>query len=671
MTTATATRKRKPRKPDPVRLTMALGEDQWDEDMEDLLGAWRRGYTPPPRLSVSEWAEKHRILSGKSTSESGPWRNDRTPYLVEIMDRLSPHDPHEFVVFMKGSQIGGTECGNNWAGYVMHHAPGPFLYVMPNLDDAAFTSEQRIETLIEESPVLSELVSNPDNKTKGRPAGNSKLRKTFPGGILKLVGSNSSKGLRSMPARWVYMDEVDEYPDKVGNQGDPIALIQVRSRTFWPRKFFATSSPTVKGRSKIANLYEQTDKRRYFVPCPECGHYQVIDWKRITWKTDEDGQVITDSVGMACDGCGVVIGEHHKQDMLRRGEWRATTKGRTGYVGYHLSALYSPLGWYSWVEAVREFLHAKHRADTFRDYEPLKVWTNTALAETWEEEQGQKLPWLHIKKRAGGYDIGTVPERALMLCAGIDTQDDRLEAVVRGWGYGEESWLIHHGVFWGDPETAEPWDQLDEMLRRGWPHESGALLHIVSAAIDSRGHKTQAVYNYARDRHPLVIPIAGQTQPGKPAIGRPRLVDVAFGGEVVKEGVQLWPVGSDTIKSVIYGRLRLETPGPAFMHYPHGLNDEFFRQLCGERLVTKHVRGTEVQQWVQTYPRVEALDCEVYAYAAAVRAGLQHMDWEELAALVRNSSEHSSGSVDKGRKRGQDSHKKRLRKSQPKFGGRV
>lgn len=633
-------------------LQVDLTQQEWDSDYASLEDAWRKGYSPPPILTVSQWAAKHRILSGKSSNEDGPWRNERTPYLTEIMDRLGPYDTSEFVVFMKGSQIGGTECGNNWAGYVMHHAPGPMLFVLPNLDDVDFNSEQRLDTLIEESPALRERVTAP----RERGGGNSRRRKTFPGGILKLVGSNSSKQLRSMPARWVYMDEVDEYPDRVGKQGGPIELIQVRSRTFWPRKFFATSSPTIKGKSKIESLYKQTDQRKYFVPCPLCNHKQLITWKKIKFDRDEDGNPIPASIGLTCEQCHELIGEHHKQRMLMAGEWRSTAKGRRGYVGYHVSALYSPLGWYSWLDAVTDFLAAKKKLDEHRDDSGMRVFVNTVLAETWEENTGPRVEWATIKARASGYELGAVPAAGLMLTAGIDTQDDRLECIVRAFGRREESWLIHHGVLWGDPATDAPWLELDNLLRRGWPHASGAELRIVSAAVDSRGHRTQYVYNYARNRDPLVIAIAGANTPNKPVIGRPNSQDVNFEGEKIPDGVQLWPVGSDTVKALLYSRLKFDKPGPGTIHYPVGLSDEFYKQLCGERAVTKHTRGSEHTEWVKIHRQVEALDCEVYAYAAAVRAGLQHMDWDTLEEIIRKGAEAARNTVK------QSTEKKTMRK---------
>lgn len=655
-----------------LKLQVNLPAEEWTEDCQFLEAEWRRHYKPPPVLSVSRWADKHRMLSGVAGNETGPWRTRRTPYLREIMDRLGPYDPAEVVVMMKGSQIGGTECGNNWVGYNIDQAPGPMLYVMPNLDDSDFTSEQRLDPLIEETPVLAEKVIAPRSKA----GGNSRRRKNFPGGILKLVGANSSKGLRSMPARWVYLDEVDEYPDSVGKQGDPIQLVLVRSRTFWPRKAFMTSSPTTTQRSKVAKWFKWTDQRYYYVPCPKCNHYQTITWKGIKFERDADGNVLPDSVGLECENpkCKHLIGEHNKAWWYAKelGEWRATATGRPGYVGYHISALYSPLGWYSWTDAVTEFLSAKHQVDEYRDDHDLRVWTNTVLAETWNEDRGRTVPWAHIKHRAGGYDMGVVPRGGLLLACGVDTQDDRLEAVVRAWGRSEESWLVYHGRLWGDPNTEEPWKQLDDLLKRGWKHESGAELRVVSCAVDSGGHRTQAVYNYARQRDPLVIAIKGANQPNRPVIGRPSYVDVTYDGETVKEGAQVWTVGSDTIRHTMYSRLKLEEPGPTYMHYPRGLTDEFYQQLVAKKAVTKHVKGVPITEWIQHYHNAEVHDCELYAYAAAVRAGLLHTNWNDMEAFVTSENKQKGKSIEVTKRSDQSSpRRKALRKAKPKFGKRT
>ena len=284
---------------------------------DDLLRAWRDGLTPDPALTVSAWADRHRILSPRGANEAGPWRTSRTPYLQELMDALSPRHPAQRVVFMKGSQLGASESGCCWIGYVIHHAPGPMLAVQPSVELAKRFSQQRIDPLIEESPVLREKVA----PARSRDSGNTVLSKEFPGGILVMTGANSAVGLRSMPVRYLFLDEVDAYPPSADDEGDPVALAEARTRTFsWRRKVFLASTPTIKGLSRIEREYEASDQRRYFVPCPHCGQGQWLKFERLRW---QNGQ--PETAAYFCEGCEQPIAEHHKTQMLAAGEWRPAT----------------------------------------------------------------------------------------------------------------------------------------------------------------------------------------------------------------------------------------------------------------------------------------------------------------------------------------------------------
>ena len=245
---------------------------------DDLLRAWIAGLTPDPALTVSAWADRHRILSPRGANEAGPWRTSRTPYLRELMDALSPRHPAQRVVFMKGSQLGASESGCCWIGYVIHHAPGPMLAVQPSVELAKRFSQQRIDPLIEESPSLREKVAS----ARSRDSGNTVLSKEFPGGILVLTGANSAVGLRSMPVRYLFLDEVDAYPPSADDEGDPVALAEARTRTFsWRRKVFLASTPTIQGLSRIEREYEASDQQRFFVPCPNCGEMQWLKFERL------------------------------------------------------------------------------------------------------------------------------------------------------------------------------------------------------------------------------------------------------------------------------------------------------------------------------------------------------------------------------------------------------
>lgn len=278
--------------------------------------AFRAGLRPDPLLTVSEWADRYRRLSGKSAAEPGPYRTSRTPYLREIMDALSPSCPVERVVVMKGAQLGFSEAGNNWAGYVIHKSPGPMMVVQPTVELAKRNSKQRIDPLIEESEALRELVK----PARSRDSGNTVLSKEFPGGVLVMTGANSAVGLRSMAVRYLFLDEVDAYPGDVDGEGDPIHLAYARTRTFSRRKVLMVSTPLVTGWSRIEAAFAESDQRRYWVPCPYCGEFQVLKFERLRWPKGEPQRA-----AYYCIACEEAIYNHHKAAMLARGEWRPFT----------------------------------------------------------------------------------------------------------------------------------------------------------------------------------------------------------------------------------------------------------------------------------------------------------------------------------------------------------
>lgn len=335
---------------------------------EDLARAtWCDGQQPEPILTVSEWSDENRYLSQKAASEPGRWRTDRTPYLRAIMDALSASSPIQRVVFEKGAQIGATESGLNWIGYVIDQAPGPMLSVAPTVDMAKRYSKQRVAPMIEESPALRDSVAD----SRSRDSGNTVLAKEFAGGVLVMTGANSAVGLRSMPARYVFLDEVDGYPGDVDGEGDPVALAEARTRTFQRRKIYMVSTPTIAGRSRIDREFSKSDQRRFFVPCPHCDHFQTLQFKQLKWPKQEPTRAT-----YWCEDCGAEIGEEHKTEMLRRGEWRATAEGDGRTVGFHLSSMYSPVGWMSWVEIAQRWEAAQG------DPELLKEFINTRLVDT-------------------------------------------------------------------------------------------------------------------------------------------------------------------------------------------------------------------------------------------------------------------------------------------------
>jgi phage terminase large subunit GpA-like protein len=617
------------------------------EGADDLVRSWRDGLMPDPTLAVSGWADRHRVLSPRGSAEPGRYRTSRTPYMREIMDALSPAHPAHRIVVMKAAQVGFTEAGNNWIGYVIHHAPGPMLAVQPTVELAKRFSRQRIDPLIAESPSLRERV----RPARSRDAGNTMLSKEFPAGILVITGANSAVGLRSMPARYLFLDEVDAYPPSADEEGDPVALAEARTRTFsWRAKVFLGSTPTIHGVSRIEREYGASDRRRYFVPCPSCGHMQWLRFERLRWDKGKP-----ETAHYVCEVCEGRIEEHHKTAMLEAGEWRATAEAQdAGTIGFHLSALYSPIGWMSWVEIAR--MSEQAATDEAR-----RSFKNGVLGETWVET-GEAPDWQRIYERREAWPNGTVPAGALFLTAGADVQKDRIEVDVWAWGRGLESWLIDHIVIEGGPEKAETWAELDKLLGRTWVHAGGTAMSIARLAIDT-GYETPAVYAWARKAgFGQVAPVKGVEGFNRSApVSGPTYVDSTEGGKKVRRGARLWTVAVSTFKSETYRYLRLDRPtdeeqaeGARFpagtVHLPSWTDAEWVKQLVAEQLVTVTTRrGFARLEWQKLRERNEALDCRTYARAAAWILGADRWaeaKWRDLESQVGVAAVDSESASD-------------------------
>ncbi len=593
--------------------------------------AFRDGLRPDPLLSVSEWSDEHRFLSQRASAEPGRWRTSRTPYLREIMDALGSTTSVEKVVFVKGSQIGGTEAGSCWIGYTIDLTPAPMLVIQPTVDIAKRFSRQRLQPLIDETPRLREKV----RPARERDSGNSVLSKEFPGGIVLLAGANSAAGLRSMPIARLFADEVDAYPGDVEGEGDPIALAEARTRTFSRRKILLVSTPTRAGVSRIWREWETSDQRRYQVPCPHCGGYQAIAWDRMRYDPND----LSVAPVLMCEHCGTGIEERHKPRMLAEGRW-VPENPDSAVRGYHLSSLYSPLGWFSWREAVQVWVAARNNQELQR------VFINTVLGECWAET-GEAPDWELIYRRRENYAIATVPKGGLVLTAGVDVQSDRIELEVVAWGPQLESWSVEYVVIQGDTSSAAPWAELEKQLARSYPRDGGGELQISKVCVDT-GYLSQEVYAWCRRQSVnRIIPVKGRDSLTT-ILGTPKLVDVSIKGKTIKGGVRLWPVGVSTAKAELYGWLRQDPPLNDGDSYPRGFchfpqySEDYFLQLTAEELQFRMVRGFKRYEWVKVRPRNEALDCRVYARAAAAAMGLDRWPaerWEEIATSIADSLE--------------------------------
>lgn len=601
------------------------------QQQEALNGFWR-GLLPDPVMNVDEWADEHRYLSETASSEPGKFRTSRTPYIREPLRCLSSNSGVERAVLMFGAQLAKTETGNNWIGYVMDYAPGPMLAVQPTVDIAKRFSKQRIAPLISSTPRLRNKVRD----SRSRDSGNTLLSKEFPGGMLMMAGANSAAGLRSMPVRYLFLDEIDAYPDDVEGEGDPIDLAVARTRTFARRKLFMCSTPTFEGRSKIAKAFEASDQRRYWLPCPHCDEFQTLKWSGIKWPKGN-----TAATYYECEHCGEAIQEHHKTKMLERGEWRADAPGNGGgkVAGFHLSSLYSPVGWFSWADAAEKWEECKENPDK------LRVFVNTILGETWKEKSTQP-DWKRLfeRTRGSGLVINELEPWVLTLTAGVDVQADRLEVEIVGWGRRKRTQSVDYRVLTGDTSdlsAAGPWEKLRALIDEVWAHPvAGVAMSIASMGIDS-GYNTQTVYTFCREyQQPRVFPLKGQDNL-QTTLGTPKQVDINLGGRKISRGVRFWPVGSSIIKSEVYGWLGAAMPDEGD-DYPVGwaefpeYDEGHFKGLTAEQLVVRMHRGYRKYQWEKTRERNEQLDCRGYARAAAAMLGMDRWNEDEFLRRERD-----------------------------------
>lgn len=576
-------------------------------------------FRPPRKLTLSEWADTYAFLSSESSAEGGRWHT--LPYQKGIMDAISSNSVEQVTV-MKSARVGYSKILNHVIAYHIHQDPAPIMLVQPTIEDAQGYSKEEIAPMLRDTPCLRGVVSD----AKAKDGANTILQKQFPGGTLSLVGANSPRGFRRVSRRVVLFDEVDGYPASAGSEGDQIKLGIRRTEYYWNRKIVAGSTPTVKDFSRVERMFQQTDQRRYFVPCPHCNHMQYLRWPNITWSDNDPS-----TAAYKCESCSTLIPHSKKRWMVERGEWRPTAPGNGKHIGFHIWAAYSYSPNASWSNLVEEFLDAKH------DAEQLKTFVNTVLGETWEDEYASKIGADSLMERAAKetYKQHCPPVEGLALTIGCDVQDDRLSLSVWAWGREEEGWLVDRIKLYGSPSRPEVWKQLDEVLGKPYTNEAGDELRVLSCAIDSGGHHTQEVYHYARERAALgVIAIKGMGQKGKPPLGKASKVDVNFKGKALKKGAQLFPVGVDGIKSLLFGRIKHNDVGPGYLHFYPTITTDYFEELTAEKQILRFRNGFPERIWVKkSQSPNEALDELNYAYAALHRL-YQKFDrrsiWDQL-----------------------------------------
>jgi phage terminase large subunit GpA-like protein len=507
------------------------------------------------------------------------------------MDACSDPSVREVVV-MAGAQLGKTEAILNIIGFHMDHDPCPVLVLQPTLEMAqAFSKDRLASGLIRATPSIRGKVKDP----RARDANNTTLHKVFPGGAITIVGANSPAGLASRPIRLVLCDEVDRYPTSAGSEGDPIQLARKRAATFWNRKIVMVSTPTNRNDSRIESAYLASDQRQFYVPCRHCGQQQVLKWSNVVW-TDSNPE----TAGYGCEGCGAIWTDPDRAHAIARGHWKAIADFK-GIAGFAINGLYSP--WTPLADGVRDFLSVR------KNPQQLRVWTNTYLGETWED-QGETVDSFSLAERREPFNE-KVPEEVVMLTAGADVQDNRIELQIIGWGRDDESWVIDHRIMYGDPSTPQIWTTLASALFSTFETHDGRELPIRGTAVDSGGHHTQAVYTFCKKHaahRVFAIKGVGGEIGSRPVVGRPTKNNAAK--------CPLFPIGVDTAKDMLFSRFRVNEEGPGFIHFSEHLDDEFFKQLTAEKVVTRYHKGYSKRTFIKTRTRNEALDCMVYALAA-------------------------------------------------------
>jgi phage terminase large subunit GpA-like protein len=589
-------------------MTHALGREALNRVTRERF---RRHCRPLPRLSMSQWAEKYRVLSPEATANHGPWLNAMVPYLPTIMDVVSDRTTQEIVV-VSPSQAAKTELILNAIGYFTHQEPSPMLCVQPTVETAESFSKDRVAPMIRDCGALAALVA----PARSRESNNTILSKAYPGGQLDMTGANAPSGLAMRPKRVVLLDERDRHPRSAGTEGDVKAISRARTRSFQRRrKIVEVSSPTSAEESLIWPSYLEGTQEVYEVPCPDCGHFQTLHFDRLKWTIDAAGKVDPSSVAYQCAACEYLMPAREKGALLRAGQWTQTAEPRVPHKrSFHIHGLVAAFA--LWEEVAQEFVTANGQKDPAMRAEMLRAFFNTTLGELYRDQTAETVKST-VLARAKRYDSADdlapitwhVPRDAAILTAGVDLQHDRGEIVVRAWGVGETSWLVERAILRGDTSQPEWWARLEDFrTTRRWTHERGALMAIRSLTIDAGdGTHSKAVYTYCASRLAFhVYAIKGSSNPTAPMVpSKPTKV---------KPG-RLYILGVHAIMDRLYRRLGMDEVGPGYLHLNQHADDDYVTQLLSMR--RRIDEKTRKRKWEATPGvRNEVADCETYAYAA-------------------------------------------------------
>lgn len=504
----------------------------------------------------------------------------------------------ERIVFKTSAQVGKTEIINNIVGYHIDVDPCPILVVNPTLEMSDTWSKDRLTPMLRDTPALEGKVSDEKSRNKS----NTTRHKTFPGGHITMAGANSPASLAGRPVRIVLMDEVDRMPASAGTEGDPVSLARKRTRTFWNKKIIAVSTPTIAGMSRIETAFNESDQRHAYVPCPDCGEHQILNWQQVVWEKDEEENHLPETAAYSCVHCGTLWSDVVRWAAVRFTEWRAHAPFN-GTRGYTLNEIYS--SWVTLTDMVKDFIEAKRGGP-----QTLKTFINTSLALVWEDI-GERADEDDLMKRREEFGEGA-PSEVAIVTAGVDIQDNRIEVEKVGWGRDEESWSLEHVILHGDPSTPEIWQALETYLQEPVKHQLLGTMRVHAACVDTGGHYTQKAYLFCRDKFGRnVWAIKGRGGEGIP-IWPKRFT------KKNKQNCPLFIIGVDAAKETIYARLNLDDPGPGYSHFPKSREKEYFKQLTAEEKKEEIRKGRRVRFWAirPGRKRNEGLDLRVYAYAA-------------------------------------------------------
>lgn len=608
-----------------------------------------RGFVPKPRMRLSEWASAHFYLSAESSYVEQRWT--AYPYQVGILDAIS-NDAIEEVALRKSARVGYTKMLLAAVGYFAEHKVRNQAIWQPTDEDSDEFVKTELEPMLRDVDMVRAVF--PDFLQRNKR--NTLRQKMFDGCTLHTRGGKAAKNYRRISVSVAMVDEVDAFDSDVESEGSPVSLARKRIEGATFPKLIIGSTPKTKGRSLIDGREVAADMRVTFrFPCPCCGERETLRWGG---KTEPHGfkwiNGDPETVRHLCASCGGLYSQAEYLEAYYAGRWQAddgtwiddrdgTFRDAEGAlvatprsVAFFVWTGNSPQT--SWAQIVREFLSAVRRAG-MGDTSELKAFINTTLGESWEEG-GEAIKSNKLEERAEDYALGTVPVGGALLTMAVDTQADRLEYLIKAWGAFEESWQVGHGVIPGDPAKPAVWDALRAIIVRPLEHAGGAEMRVHAVAIDSGGHHAHEVYQFCRTNRAIcpgtVFAVKGHSQRGRPIIGRPSVVDINRKGEKIPKGAQLWLIGTDTAKDLIFGRLRLLQPGPGFVHFSDELPTEYYEQLTAEKRVPRHVKGRVLYEWTkQPGHRNEALDLEVYAIAAAQKIGLNRWKTRRWALEVK------------------------------------